>query len=102
LIEKNTINIRTSTDDTKRVTLVVTITADGMVLQSVLVFEGQSNGPIVKRGFATHPTTNKYCCQPNAWMDKEVMMVWADEVLAPYMATTSLSFSFSLTATYAT
>jgi DDE superfamily endonuclease len=27
-----------------------------------------------------------YSCQPNAWMDDEVMLLWVDTVLSPYVA----------------
>jgi hypothetical protein len=38
LIGEKTVHIRTSSDDTKRVTVAVTIAADGMVLPPVLIF----------------------------------------------------------------
>ena len=41
LIGKKTIHIRTSTNDTKRVTVAVTITADGTLLPSFLIFKGK-------------------------------------------------------------
>jgi hypothetical protein len=53
----------------------------------MIVFKGQPNGCIVMREFATYPATHFYHCQPNVWMDEVVMLVWVDEVLAPYIAT---------------
>ena len=28
-----------------------------------------------------------YLCQPNAWIDKEAMIIWVDQVLCPYLET---------------
>jgi hypothetical protein len=75
-----------TTDNTKQVTVAVKNGPDGTVLPSMLVFKGQPSGCIAKREFSTYPTTPHYCCQPNAWMDETVMMVWVDEILAPYVA----------------
>ncbi len=46
VIGEKTIHICTSTNDTKRVTVAVTITADGTLLPSTLVFKGKPNGRI--------------------------------------------------------
>jgi hypothetical protein len=50
IIGKKTIHIRTSTNDTKRTTVAVTIAGDGTVLPSVVVFKGKANGRIAKEG----------------------------------------------------
>ncbi len=86
VIGKKMIHIRTSTNDTKRVTVAVTIPADGALLPLMLVFKGQSNGRIATREFAMYTATHFYSCQPNAWMDEVVMLAWVNEVLAPYIA----------------
>jgi hypothetical protein len=49
LIGKKTIHIRTSTNDTKWVTVAVTIAEDGTVLPSVVVFKGKANGRVAKK-----------------------------------------------------
>ncbi len=89
LVGRKTVHIRTSTNDTKRVTVAVTITADGTLLPSTLVFKGKPNGRIVRAEFPSgdYPTTHFYKCQDAAWMDKVVMIAWVNEVLAPYVAT---------------
>jgi len=51
VIGKKTIHIRTSTNDTKRVTVAVTITADGTLLPSFLVFKGKPGGRIATKEF---------------------------------------------------
>jgi hypothetical protein len=89
VIGKKTIHIRTSTNDTKRVTVAVTITADGTLLPSFLIFKGKPDGRIAKKEFPSgvYPDGHFYKCQDNAWMDEEVMKAWVNEVLAPYVAT---------------
>ncbi len=53
LIGEKTVHICTSSDDMKRVTVAVTIAADGTVLPSMLIFKGQPGGRITKTEFAT-------------------------------------------------
>jgi hypothetical protein len=81
VIGKKTIHIHTLTNDTKRVTVAVTITADGTLLPSTLVFKGKPDGCIAKKEFSTYPRTHFYKCQENAWMDKEVMIAWVNKRL---------------------
>ncbi len=66
-------------------TVAVTITADGTLLSSMLVFKGKPNGRIVTREFLSgdYPATHFYKCQDAAWMDEVVMIVWVNEVLVP-------------------
>ncbi len=65
VIGTKTIHICTSTNNTRQVMDAVTITADGMVLGSMLVFKGQPNGHIARNEFAMFPPTHHYRCQPN-------------------------------------
>jgi len=86
LIGKKTIHIRTSTNDTKRATVAVTIVGDGTVLPLVvMVFKGKANGRIVKKEFSTFLASHHYHCQDAAWMDETVMLAWVDQVLRPYV-----------------
>ncbi len=89
VIGKKTIHIRTSTNDTKRVTVAVTITADGTLLPSTLIFKGKPDGRIAKKEFPSgvYPDGHFYKCQDNAWMDEDMMIAWVNDVLAPYVAT---------------
>ena len=91
LIEKKTIHIRTSTDDTKRVTVMVTICADGTLLPLMLIYKGQPNGHIARMEFLSgvYLPNHFYRCQPAAWMwmDKTVMIAWVNKVLKPYVPT---------------
>jgi hypothetical protein len=82
-----TVHVRTSTSDTKRATVAVTITASGNLLPAVTVFKGTPTGRIATTEFATYPADHFYACQKNAWMDERVMLLWAEKVLKPYVAT---------------
>ncbi len=71
LISKKTIHIRTTMDNTKRVTVAVMIAADGMQLPSMIIFKGAPNGRIARTEFAFYPATNHYRCQENpGWMKR--------------------------------
>jgi hypothetical protein len=87
VIGKKTIHVRTSTNDNKRATVAVTITANGTVLPSMVIFKGKPNGRITKMEFATYPVPHRYCCQENAWMDEVVMLAWVEDILRPYVET---------------
>jgi hypothetical protein len=81
-----TVHIRKSTSDTKRVTCALTVTASGRILTPFLIFKGSPKGRIVKKEL---PNFNKECiyaCQENAWMDEEIMLLWVEKVLKPYVA----------------
>jgi len=80
-------HIHTSSDDTERVTIAVTVAADGMVLPLMLIFKGQPGRCIEKTEFATYPATHHYQCQANAWIDEVCMIAWVNKVLGPYVAT---------------
>ena len=81
-----TVHVRTSTHDTKRATVAVTITGAGSVLPSMVIFKGKSNGRIARKEFRDYPTIHHYRCQDNAWMDEEVMIAWVDAALKLYVA----------------
>ena len=76
-------------NNTRRVTVAVTITADGTLLPMTLVFKGKPNGRIARTEIPSgdYPTTRFYKCQDAAWMDEVVMIAWVNKVLAPYVAT---------------
>jgi len=80
-----TVHICTSTSDTKRATVAVTIAADGTVLPLTVVFKGKPDGRITQTEFSTYPTTHHYHCQDSAWMDERVMLAWVNKVLKPYV-----------------
>ena len=85
LIGRKTVHVRKSTNDTKRATVAVTITASGHILPSVVIFKGAKNGRIAKNEFSSYPAGHIYACQKNAWMDEGIMLMWAETVLKPYV-----------------
>ena len=81
-----TVYIRKSTSDTKRVTCALTVTASGRLLTPFLIFKGVPKGRIASRELPTFNKDCLYACQENAWMDEEMMVVWVEKVLKPYVA----------------
>ena len=83
------INVRTSTGSTMRLTCAVTVSAAGDILRPFIVFMGKRDGRIArefqnpkKSGF---PVDCSYICQDRAWMDEAVMLQWVKEVLEPWL-----------------
>ncbi len=87
LIGRRTVHVRKSTNDTKRATFAMTVTASGKVLTPLVVFKGKPGGRIAQWEFATYPNEMKYACQENAWMDEKVMLMWVDKILKPNVMT---------------
>ena len=73
---RRTVQIRKSTNDTKRATFAMTTTASGLILKPLLVFKGSPKGRIARTEFPTFPTGMIYTCQGNAWMDEGVLLTW--------------------------
>ena len=86
VVGRRTVHVRKSTNDTKRATFAMTVTASGKVLKPLLVFKGAPNGRIVKNEFPGYTRDVIYACQDNAWMDERVMLMWISKVLEPYIA----------------
>ena len=63
-----TVNVRTSSASTMRVTVAVCVTAAGNVLPPFLIFKGKPNGRI-EQEFSTYPQGAVYAVQDQAWMD---------------------------------
>jgi hypothetical protein len=60
VVGEKTAHIRTSTNDTKRATVAVTITGSGLVLPSMVVFKGTPDGRIARTEFANYPRTHRW------------------------------------------
>ncbi|KAI2495635.1 hypothetical protein MHU86_18864 [Fragilaria crotonensis] len=73
---ERTVNGRTSSSSTLRVTVAVTLTASGEMLKNLIVFKGKPGARIETREFPTFPDQNLYVCQERAWMDERVMRIW--------------------------
>jgi hypothetical protein len=89
ILGKKTIVIRTSTNDTRRATVALTITAAGDQLVPMIVYKGTENSTIKKQELPNHEHTCIYETQENAWMDKRVILRWVEDVLALYVALAS-------------
>jgi hypothetical protein len=61
LVGKITIHIRTSTNDTRQVTMAVTIAGDGMVLPLMIIFKGKHDGRIAHRA-VNAPLVDRGAC----------------------------------------
>ncbi len=86
ILGKKTIVIRTSTNDTRRATVALAITAAGDQLVPMVVYKGTENGTIKKQELPNHKHMCIYETQENAWMDKRVMLHCVEDVLALYFA----------------
>ena len=82
-----TINMRTGTDDSKRCTVALTVSASGEMLTPMVVYKGTRHGRVATREIRDHPQGMKYAMQPKAWFDEATMLDWLDDVLKPYVAT---------------
>jgi hypothetical protein len=60
---------------------------DGTLLLLTIIFKGKHDGRIAQTEFARYWADHHYCCQDAVWMDKQVIITWLEEVLAPYVAT---------------
>ena len=80
------VNVRSSTGSTMRLTLAVGVTAAGSVLPPLIVYKAKVSGRII-RETRDYPEGCSYATQPNAWMDERVCMQWVDEVVTPWVAT---------------
>ena len=70
-----------------RVTVSVTVTADGDILKPMVIFKGRPAGRIARRELpALQENSNGVLiCQDNAWMDETGMMEWIRQILVPYL-----------------
>jgi transposase-like protein len=82
-----TINMRTGTDDSKRCTVALTVTASGEMITPMVIYKGTRYGRIATRELLDQTQEIKYAMQPKAWFDEATMLDWVDDVLKPYVAT---------------
>ena len=85
LVGRRTVHVRKSTNDTKRATVALCVTASGKALTPMIVFKGKPKARIMMREFPKYPLGMEYACQENAWMDETVMLQWVNKVLKPYV-----------------
>ena len=85
VVGRRTVHVRKSTNDTKRATFAMMVTASGKILKPLIIFKGARNGRIVQREFPNYDHDMIYLCQANAWMDKDAMLVWVDQALRTHI-----------------
>jgi hypothetical protein len=81
-----TIHVWKTSNGTKRVTGVLTLTAAGDFLTPMIIFQGKPGGMIEKKELPKFNPSSIYACQAAAWMDERCMMLWVDQILGPYLA----------------
>ena len=74
-----TVHVRSSTSDTKRMTLAVPVTMSGNLLPPFIVFKGSPNGRIAQNKIETYPEMGFYAMQKKAWMDEAIMVIWIEK-----------------------
>ena len=80
-----TITIHTSTHDTRRATLAVTVCVDGTKLPQI--FKDKQNTRIAAKEFPTFLMSCEYFCQKNAWMDEDTILEWVENIFKSFIAT---------------
>ena len=82
LVQKGqkSVTIRTSGSEKRRVTVVLTVAADGFMLPPMIIFRGKTYQTIkdieAPEGFVV--------TQEKAWMDESLMFIWFDQVWKSY------------------
>ena len=76
--EAKSVNIYTSTNDTKRATLTIYVCADGTKFPSMLIFKRNSKQSNCRKVFPNFSSGCKYYCHENAWMDDRVVIEWVE------------------------
>ncbi len=79
------IHVRKRSNETKRATGALTVTAAGNFLMLMMIFNGKLNGKNAKYELNKFDTTSVHACQEAAWMDKRSMLIWVEQIFAPYL-----------------
>ena len=85
-VGERSVNVRSSSSSTMRVTVALTVTAAGGLLPPMFVFKAKPGGH-VQRELRNFPEGAAYTVQHNTWMDESVMLQWVDRVLKPWSET---------------
>ena len=78
-----TINMRVGANDSKRCTVVFTITASGEIIKLIVIYAGTKGGCMATYELPHHPQDMHYTVQKKAWFDEVTMLEWVEKVLAP-------------------
>ena len=97
LVQKGqkSLTIRTSGSEKRRVTVVLTVAADGFMLPLMIIFRDKINqiikdieAPEAPDGFVIVP-------QEKAWMDESLMFIWFDHVWKAYVEKNQKELDFN-------
>ena len=86
-IGSKTVNAKEMKTSVGRVTVCLTVCADGTKLPPLIVYKGEPGKAVEREVTKYYPDALVCCVQPNAWTDERVALIWVDKVLAPYVAT---------------
>jgi hypothetical protein len=81
------VNIRSSSGSTMRVTVAVTVTANGELLTPMLVFKGKPGGRIEQKELPDMEAALGDCVlvvQERAWMNEVLLLLWVEKILKPW------------------
>ena len=92
MIGERTIQARRSGSNSKRVTVLLAVAADGTKLPPFIVFKGVPHGKIESSLDEILPDGMFGCCQESGWMDEMKSQLWISKVWLPYVKDTNESF----------
>ena len=82
-IGEKSVNVTTFGSERSRISLILSICANGQKLPPLVVFKGKKNGNIEKR-LRKYVLNKKekifVACQENSWADKEIFFYWLEEI----------------------
>ena len=82
-----TVNVRTSSSSTMRLTLCVFITASGKIERPFIIFKAKPSGRIAReftKDDSGYPDTCTFAVQEKAWMNKELCIEWVKTCVKPW------------------
>ena len=78
------VNVRSSSGSTMRLTACLGVTADGHWLKPLFIFKGKEGGRI-ERDFRTFPMEAEYAVHEKSWTNIEIMLKWVERCLKPWV-----------------
>jgi DDE superfamily endonuclease len=89
---ENTISIRCTGSNSKRMTVCVSCAYDGTKLPLFLVFKGKAGARIEKNLQNELGDGVIACCQEKGWMDERTSKIWIEKIWKPYVTGKGSSF----------
>lgn len=82
----NSVPIRCSGSNSRRLTVCVSVASDGTKLPLFLIFKGAPNGKIEKNLSNILPSNVFGCCQSKGWADQRSLDIWLNKIWKPYVS----------------